>query len=202
MQLPGMAETQSMALYDTRDSYGTISRINHWLGAAFIIGLLWLGLYFHEMPTGDERLYWLRLHVALAALSFLLLAFRVVWRFAVRSPDAVSQPRVTTRVTRATHGLLLFSIVFLLVTGPLMVWTLGRPIAVFDWFAIPSPLGKLPVLHEALEGVHAVVSRVLLVLIVLHVLGALKHMLVDRNGAGRMIGSRATAASVARGAGR
>lgn len=187
-----------MTLLDTKDSYGTVSRINHWLSAAVIIALLALGLYFHEMPAGDERLYWLRLHVALAALSFLFLAFRVVWRLTVRSPDPVPQPRAMARLTRVAHAALLFSIVLLLVTGPLMVWTLGRPIAVFDWFAIASPLGKLPALHEALEGVHAVVSRVLLVLIVLHALGAIKHMLVDRVGIGRMMGGPAMAATLAR----
>lgn len=191
-----------MALRDTQDTYGTISRINHWLGAAVIVGLLGLGLYFHEMPAGDERLYWLRLHVALAALGFLFLAFRVAWRFAARSPNPIPQPRTLMRLTRSMHGLLLLSIVLLLVTGPLIVWTAGRPIAVFDWFAIASPLAELPALHEALEGVHAVVSRVLLVLIVLHVLAALKHMLIDRRGAGRMLGRPVLATGPTRGAGR
>lgn len=187
-----------MSPFDTKDAYGSISRLNHWLGAIIVIGLLGLGLYFHEMPAGDERLSWLLLHVALGALAFPLLAFRVAWRAATPSPAPLSQSRLLAGITRGTHALLLLSIALVLVTGPLMVWTLGRPIAVFDWFAIPSPLGELTALHEALEGVHAVVSRVLLVLIVLHVLAALKHMLIDGRGAGRMTGAAAGGGRVAR----
>lgn len=177
-----------MALYDSKDTYGTVSRINHWLGAAFIIALLAIGLYFHEMPRGDERLYWLRLHVSIAAVSFLFLAFRVMWRLRTPSPQPIPQSKAMMQVTRIAHGLLLASIAILIVTGPLVVWTAGRPIMVFDWFSIPTPFGELPAAHEALETVHAVASRALLILIVLHVVGALKHLFVDRIGAGRMMG--------------
>jgi cytochrome b561 len=42
-----------MSLYDSyKESYGAISRFNHWLGAAAILVLLGIGLYFHEMPRG------------------------------------------------------------------------------------------------------------------------------------------------------
>lgn len=177
-----------MSLYDTQNSYGTISRINHWLAAAFVVVLLGIGLYFHEMPKGDERLFWLRLHVALAALAFLFLAFRIVWRFVVRSPHPLAQQLTMARLTYAVHLAILFSIPLLLVSGPMMVWTADRSIEVFGWFAIPSPLGKMPAVHEAFEIVHAVASRVLLISIILHVLGALKHMVVDRIGTGRMMG--------------
>jgi cytochrome b561 len=183
-----------MSLYDNKDSYGAISRLNHWLGAAAILALLGIGLYFHEMPRGEERLYWLRLHVALGVLASAPLVFRVGWRFASRSPAALSQAPWQQWATHAVHSLLLAGIVALLVTGPLMVWSAGRPIAVFGWFAIPSPLGDAPALHEALETVHAVVSRLLIVAIGVHVLGALKHALFDRGSlGGRMFGRGATA---------
>jgi cytochrome b561 len=183
-----------MSLYDSKESYGAISRLNHWLGAAAILVLLGIGLYFHEMPRGEERLYWLRLHVALGVLAFAPLAFRVGWRIASRSPAALPQAPWQQRATRAVHAALLAGIAALLVTGPLMVWSAGRPIAVFDWFAIPSPLGDAPTLHEALETVHAVVSRLLIVAIGVHVLGALKHAIIDRAVLrGRMFGRGAAA---------
>jgi cytochrome b561 len=178
-----------MNLLDSQHSYGAVSRANHWLGAAVILALLGIGLYFHEMPRGEERLYWLRLHAALGVLAFVPLVFRAGWRFASRSTAALSQAPWQQRATRAVHALLLVAIAALLVTGPLMVWSADRPIAVFDWFAIPSPLGDMPKLHEALETVHAVVSRLLILLIGAHVLGALKHALFDRAALrGRMFG--------------
>lgn len=178
-----------MTLYDSPQAYGKVSRLNHWLGALLVIGLLGVGLYFHEMPRGEERLYWLKLHVAVGALVLPLLAFRLGWRWTVRSPEPLAQPPLLQRATRGMHGLLLLAILVLIATGPLIVWSADRAIEVFSWFALPSPLGKLETLHEALEGVHKVTSRVLLVLIGLHILAALKHRVVDRDGSlRRMLG--------------
>jgi cytochrome b561 len=154
--------------------------------------LLGIGLYFHEMPRGEERLYWLRRHVALGALAFIPLAFRVGWRLASRLPAALPQAPWLQRSTRAVHVLLLIAIAVLVVTGPLIVWSAGRPIAMLDWFAIPDPFGELPALHEASETVHGVASQLMIPLIGLHVLGALKHALFDRAALrGRMLGCSA-----------
>jgi cytochrome b561 len=140
----------------------------------------------------EERLYWLLLHVALGVLAFIPLAFRVGWRMASRSPAELPQAPWQQRATRAVHVLLLIAIAVLLVTGPLIVWSAGRPIAVLDWFAIPGPLGEVPSLHEALENMHAVVSRLLILLVGAHVLGTLKHALFDRAALrGRILGRRA-----------
>ena len=46
-----------MNLQDTPARYGAVSVFNHWLGAALIVALLAIGLYFEDMPRGDEKLY-------------------------------------------------------------------------------------------------------------------------------------------------
>ena len=46
-----------MNLQDTPARYGAVSVFNHWLGAAMIVALLAIGLYFEDMPRGDEKLY-------------------------------------------------------------------------------------------------------------------------------------------------
>lgn len=178
-----------MQLLDTNDNYGAISRINHWLGAVLVIALLAIGLYFHEMPRGDEKLFWLRLHVSLGALSGLFIAFRIGWRAMTDSPHPLSQPALFQWGTRAIHVLLLVALAVLLITGPLLPWTGGREIGVFGWFAVPSPLPKMETLHEVLEGVHAVAARVVLIGLLLHVVGAAKHLVWNRDGSWRrMVG--------------
>ncbi|MEW5888228.1 MAG: cytochrome b/b6 domain-containing protein [Pseudomonadota bacterium] len=172
-----------MKLTDTPEAYGPVSRINHWAGAALILALLGIGLYFHEMPRGDTRLFWLKLHVALGALAFPLLAFRLAWRAATPAPPP---PRA---LARHTHRLLLALIAVLILSGPLTVWSGGRAIDMFGVVALPSPMGKAEGLHALLEKIHAAASRLLLVLVALHVAAALKHALIDRDDAlGRMLG--------------
>lgn len=178
-----------MNITDTSSRYGAVSRINHWLGGAVVVALLGVGLYFHEMPRGDERLYWMQLHIGAGMVTFAFVAFRVLWRLLARTPDPYPQSPALQRLTRAVHGLMLAAIAVLIVTGPLIVWSAGRAIPVFGWFEVASPLDEMKTLHEALEGVHALVSRVLLVAVALHVVATLKHAVVDRGGMlSRMLG--------------
>ena len=167
-----------MNVSDRTTYFGLISRINHWLGALLVIILLGIGLYFHEMPKGDERSYWLGIHIGIGAVSFLLLAFRIIWRGINRHTQAAEQAALAQKLSHITHALLLLAILIMIITGPLIIWTAARPINVFDLFSIPSPLPKMMELHEILETIHKVTSRVLLVLIGVHVLAAIKHALI------------------------
>ncbi len=178
-----------MNLIDTASRYGMVSRLNHWLGALVVLTLLAIGLYFHDLPKGDERLYWLRLHMGLGGLALLFLSFRVIWRLWVTGPLALEQKPSLQRLARWGHRLLLLLLGVMIVSGPLMVWSGGRPVNIFDWVLIPGPFGAWSALHEALEVVHGLSSRLLLVLILGHVLMAVKHRLVDKDTCmQRMIG--------------
>jgi cytochrome b561 len=178
-----------MNLHDTPARYGAVSVFNHWLGAALVVALLIIGLTFEDMPRGDEKRYWMSLHIALGALALLPLAFRVFWRTRSISPEPLPQPPALQKASRLLHIVLLASIAVLLVSGPLAVWSGGRAINVFDWFAIPSPLGEMPALHKALEIAHGFAAKALLFSLAAHVLAALKHTLFDRDGTlWRMLG--------------
>lgn len=182
-----------MNLQDTPTSYGGISRLNHWLGALLIVSLLGIGLYFGDMPRGDEKAYWLRLHISLGLIVLLPLAFRVLWRMIAGWPRPVRQHANLQRLTGAVHKLLLLGITIMLISGPLLPWTNDFPLQIFDSITLASPIGKLPVLHEAVEEIHVITSRVLMVLIGIHILGALKHTVLNRDGTlRRMLGAPVT----------
>jgi cytochrome b561 len=161
-------------------SYSLIRRFNHWLGALLILILLAIGLYFDEMPHGDERLHWLRLHVAIGALSLAFLGFRIFWSLHEIGPIALPQPPLLSRARRLIHALLLSAVTVLILTGPLVVWTAGRPIEVFDWFSLASPVGPMHQLHLSLTAIHAFAGKVVLIALVLHLAGAAGFFIADR----------------------
>lgn len=188
--ISSMAST-GIPLRDSTDSYGSVSRFNHWLGTALVLTLLGIGLYFEDMPRGDEKIYWLKLHIAIGSLALVPLAFRVLWRSIGRNPGAFEQALLLQRVTQFIHIVLLLGITVLIISGPLAVWTGGRPIEVFSLFSIPSPMGKMETLHEALETVHVITTKIVLVAIILHVAGVIKHLLFERERlTSRMIGRK------------
>lgn len=77
---------------------------------------------------------------------------------------------------------MLIAIIVASVAGPLPVWPLGHGIDVFGHFSIPSALPGILRLHELTEGFHGLAGNLIMPLLILHVLGAVKHALTDRDG--------------------
>lgn len=179
-----------MTLTDTATSYGLISRLNHWLLAIVALAMLGAGLYFSGLPDGDEKSFWLGLHISTGALAFVLVVVRIAWRALNRQTQPFPQPRVFQVVTNIVHGVLVLALLVMVITGPLTVWTKGFPVAPFGLFTIASPTGEMPQLHEALEQAHAFTAWIVIAALGLHVLGMVKHLVFERSALmGRMVGN-------------
>lgn len=63
----------------------------------------------------------------------------------------------------------------------MLAWGQGQPMRVFGWFAIPSP-GVPFGIRRTVEIVHSLAADAPVPLVGLHILGALKHALIDRDG--------------------
>jgi cytochrome b561 len=178
-----------MPTQDSPSSYGSVSRFNHWLGALLVLALLGIGLYFEDLPKGAERTFWRGLHFAIGAFAALFFLFRVYWRVRSTSPLALPQKPALQTFSKIVHVLLLVGIATLAITGTLTIWSTGRAIPVFQLFSIPSPFPAFRALHEPLEEIHGFAANAMIYLIGLHLLGVVKHQLVDRdNILARMLG--------------
>ncbi|GAB4120533.1 MAG: cytochrome b [Wenzhouxiangellaceae bacterium] len=174
---------------NARTGYGRISRLNHWVAAAVVIGMLTVGLYFHDMPRGEEKLYWLHLHISVGALAWLWIMFRVFWRMGRGFAPAMPQAAIKQHISKLVHVLLLTGILVMFISGPLTIWTGGRAIEIFGLISIPSPIPEMHDFHELLEEVHEITARVMIGLISLHVLATIMHLVFHRQALrGRMWG--------------
>ena len=176
-------------MHEENNGYGRISRINHWFAAAVVICMLTLGLYFHDMPRGEEKLYWLHLHISIGALAWLWIMFRVFWRLGRGFAPAVPQAAMKQKLSRLVHILLLTGILVMFISGPLTIWSAGRAIEIFGVISIPSPIPEMHDFHELLEEVHEITARVMIGLISLHVLASIVHLVTHPEALrGRMWG--------------
>lgn len=151
-----------MGLYDDRSVNVTARTLL--VGACVLTAGLgaaaWLhvtGVAIHNMPTREGLIAALWRHVGYGVVLAPVLAGYLVWRaMALRRAPAPARTFLTKAVFIATAGALLF----LTLSGPIIVWTYGAPLRVFDWFAIENPIGKRPVIYETLEAAHVAVARV------------------------------------------
>ena len=169
-----------MLMRDTTAGYGLVSRLFHWITALVIFGLFGLGVWMVGLgyydPYYTTAPHW---HKSVGMLLAFALVARFVWRVVnVKPSDDGIAPleRILARVAHWSFYVLLFAIV---VTGYLMSTADGRPIHVFDWFAIPSP-GTNPGLESTAGAVHVWLSYAVMALAAVHTLAALKHHFYDR----------------------
>jgi len=122
------------------------------------------------------------LHISIGMILLALVAARIVWRLTQGSqPKGNDSPALNLLAFVVQWGLIA-AIVVLVVTGPLLNWSVGQPIHVFDWFSIPSPLAASHSLRRTIQEIHGTAANLLIPLVGLHVLGALKHVFFDRDG--------------------
>lgn len=175
---------------DSKEAYGDISMVAHWIAAVFIVAIWVVGMVFEVLPRGGTRVAVMNIHVSIGLIALPFLLWRVYWRIKSGFPVPLPGPDWQALAAKVVHVLLLADIVAVVITGPVAVWSAGRPLEFFEWFAIPSPIGKVTALHEAMETMHVIAANpVLWLLMSLHLLGVLKHLFLDRGSSMERIAS-------------
>lgn len=171
-----------MTLLNTKAAYGWVAIALHWISAVGFIALYFLGEAMEDAGGRAEAAAARDLHVSVGMLLFTFMAARLFWSFSQPHPRSLEPNRWLRMAAMAVHLTFLAAIAVLIVTGPLAIWSAGRPIEVFDLFSLPSPFsGRVEWLHEGAEEVHELAAKLFWPLIVLHVGGALKHLIIDRD---------------------
>ena len=167
---------------EPRNRYSTVSLILHWLIAALVvtqIGLIWA----HEATDGPISREFVNLHKSVGLSILVLTLARLGWRIANPAiPLPLEMPRWQKLLARTNH--VLFYV--LLLAMPLVGWAAssaaGRDIVWFGLFNWPLlPIGGGREMAGNLMDVHETAAKLLIFLVVLHVIGALKHQFIDRD---------------------
>ncbi len=176
--MPGKSQKQdaSSRLYDSAEIYGWISILLHWTTTIIVIALWFIGMSILDAPS-EEANEWRQLHISIAASAWLLIFFRIIWRLRSGHPHVRGQSVFIHRVARFAHYGMLSFLAVMLLSGPLLVWSSGKQISAFDVLVISGPFGESETLRSFAWLLHSNASLFLFVLILLHIGGALKHLM-------------------------
>lgn len=163
-------------------TYDAVSRINHWIIAVAIIGMLASGLFleFSGWPRSETRTI-SGLHRSFGVLVLIFGLWRVIWRLVQGFPDAIpGMPSWQATASKLAHWGLLAGIIIMPVSGIASSVFAGRPVSVFGWFRIPAQ-AEIPAIDAFASATHGFVGKALAVLVILHLLAALKHHFLDKD---------------------
>jgi cytochrome b561 len=156
----------------------------HWLVAAAVLFMIGLGWTMGDIPRGTpERTFWFNLHKSIGVTVALVVILRLLWRWKNPPPPLpASVPSWQVNASRISHALLYLCLILMPLSGFAASQFTKYGVTYFGLFKIP-PLGfENRVIYELLQGVHGVTASLLVLLVLLHVLAALKHLFVDRDG--------------------
>ena len=148
------------SLRDRNNSFGWLSIGLHWFATVAIILMWFIGqsIALQSIEQIDARR---SLHVTLGLIVWLPLVARIVWRFKAGHPRVNGQTLMTHQLAKAAHYVMLLLLLVMLISGPLMAWVMPERSA----------------LSEIAFSFHSFAAKALAVLVVLHILAALKHLM-------------------------
>lgn len=177
--LETMTTKKTVAACAERYSYP--AKLLHWTLALLLpvqIGIGWYMLSIEDQPGSD---WYFALHISLGLTATLLIALRVIWRLYRAPPEAPrGLPGWQRRAARGTHVLLYGLMLLMPLTGYLGAAFSGEAMS---YFGVPLPawVAKNEGLKEQQFTAHSVVAWMLVAMIAVHVLAALKHLLIDKD---------------------
>lgn len=163
--------------------YTRTAMLLHWLVALLLLGQFALGWYLESIPRGvPARGYFVNLHKSTGLLIGLLILVRLGWRLTHTPPPLpVSMPGWQQQAAAASHYLLYVFMLVMPLSGYVASNFSRFGIDFFNVYKL-APWGTdSKTVYAFFNQTHIISSWLLLALVLVHVLAALKHLLVDRD---------------------
>lgn len=135
-------------------------------------------------------LYYIHKSIGMIIIAFVLI--RVIWRILNGWPEPASNyPTIEHLTAKVVHWTLIIGTVALPVSGILMSGAGGHGLAIFGLELLaenidPNNLEDVIPLNKTLaefgHEIHEIAGNIMIIAIVLHLLGALKHHIIDKDG--------------------
>ncbi|KTD08155.1 cytochrome b [Legionella jamestowniensis] len=162
--------------------YSPSFKFIHWLIALLVILMLSAGFFLEDLPEQYIGSAFM-VHKSIGITILFLMIFRLVW---VSHKGKLPLPESVPLWEKIFSRLVQYSFYLFLILMPLSGWIMSvageRIPAYFGLFSMPLPWIKPDKqLAHFMEEVHGIIAWVLIGLIVLHIVGALKHHFYDKD---------------------
>lgn len=179
---------------DTKEKLSTLTVTLHWVVGLIVIALASIGVYMSE----NEAFELYPIHKSIGVLIFAVIIVRVYWRFVNGWLKPVSDYKtIEHNLATIIHWTLIIAIVVMPISGFIMSGAGGYGVSVFGLEIIAAqfdPIAKEAIPHNAalagfMAETHEIAGWTMIVAIILHLTGALKHHFIDKdNTLKRMLG--------------
>lgn len=175
-----------------KERYSAVAITLHWIIAVLLITNIGLAWWFNTLKGGAqiEPIQW---HKSIGITVLMLTLIRVGWRLTVPAPKLPDYVTGWERLLAQTVHVLFYVV---MLGMPLSGWAMVSasplikvfPITLFHTVPWPTmsflanlPHDQMKQAHKAFTATHGLLAKLAYGLIVLHVVGALKHQFISRD---------------------
>lgn len=177
-----------MTAQNTQYSFGWVTKTFHWLTALLVITAIILGVTasrwgFDSQSAIETKVWLFSFHKTIGITAFTVAILRILWALTQTRPGLLNADEKSEAFLAETvHWLLYASLVLVPLTG----WISHAATQGFApiWWPFGQDLPFVPKSQEVFEitsMLHRFWEKILLVAILLHVAGAFKHHLIDKD---------------------
>lgn len=165
---------------DAGRSYGWLSIGLHWTAAILVLVLFFNGRALEGAADPATRAAEAATHLAIGGYALIFLLVRFGWRASNRLPRTGGvSPTWLDRLGALILWALVSSTALLALTGAAIQWLGGEPATLPAGTGIPSPFAADAAARESMLASHDMLADLIAPLFILHLLGALKHVMTD-----------------------
>ena len=185
------------------NQYTKTAVILHWLIALGIFGMFALGWFMADIPKEapkqtvfdifdlgifhwtvpeeiSPRSFYFNVHKSFGVTILALIFLRVLWRFTHKPPAILASYKAwESKLAKGAHHLLYVLMIALPISGLTMAVYSKYGI---KWFGMDfiKGLDNNP-MREIFKSAHEIIGLIMVVILVLHIAGALKHRFIDKD---------------------
>lgn len=163
--------------------YAPPARWLHWIMAALVLCVIPAGFVMMNMDDGPAQNRLFDLHRSIGFTILCLAVVRVAVRVANGRPPHLDHVPGWQWIIADTVHYALYALIFIM---PLLGWlgsnAFGSQVSVFGLFTLPTLVAKDDALSDLFNGWHVRLAFVMTALVALHILAALYHAIIRRDG--------------------
>lgn len=154
----------------------------HWVTGLLFLGVLGLGVYVEGLPKSAEKFELLGTHKSLGFIVLIVAVTRLFWRLKEGTISSATELKKWQEIlSKSIHFLLILATIAMPTSGIMMNIGGGRATEVFGIELIPAA-EKVEWIFSVGNFVHVQSVNIIIAALILHIVGALKHELIDKDG--------------------
>ena len=166
------------------NSFNNTAILLQWVVAFLLMTQFLIGLDMVDIPKGPDstRPFWFNTHKSIGILLGCLILFRLYWRLRSGVPESPAESPSWERIAaRLSHMVLYFCMILMPISG-LFGSLFSKYDLLFVGIKIPKFFEHDEFIKELMTNIHQWTAYIFLAVICIHILGAVKHLVIDCDG--------------------